>query len=174
MKTFKSILFQASALAILLLTSCAGTAPSAKFTQRLSADSILTAKDAVDVKVKAASGVTLAPHKIQRVEHLLTKKVSEKKHKNATNREPKSFDTVVTLTQYDEGNAFARAMLAGLGQMKIKSRVALYERSPRRKVGEFDLDKTFAWGGLYGGMTSMEDVEDGFTDGVANALTAKP
>jgi hypothetical protein len=38
-----------------------------------------------------------------------------------------------------------------------------------RKVAEFTADKTFAWGGIYGGSTSMEDVEHGFAEGIAEA-----
>ncbi len=37
-------------------------------------------------------------------------------------------------------------MLAGLGQAKIQSQIQLYETSPRQKVGDFELNKTFAWG----------------------------
>ncbi len=31
--------------------------------------------------------------------------------------------------------------------------------------------KTFAWGGIYGGVTRMEDVEQGLAGGIATAVT---
>jgi hypothetical protein len=38
---------------------------------------------------------------------------------------------------------------------------------------KFDLQKTFAWGGLYGASTTMEDIEDTFADGVAATVTGQ-
>ena len=63
-------------------------------------------------------------------------------------------------------------MLIGLGQLHVDATVRLLEL-PAKKVGEFTINKTFAWGGLYGGMTNMEDVERGFAEGVAAALTGQ-
>jgi hypothetical protein len=39
------------------------------------------------------------------------------------------------------------------------------------KISDFLVAKTFAWGGIYGASTSMEDIERTFADGVAAALT---
>ena len=64
-------------------------------------------------------------------------------------------------------------MLIGLGQIHVDATVRLLELPAKKKVGEFSINKTFAWGGLYGGMTNMEDVERGFADGVAAALTGQ-
>jgi hypothetical protein len=38
---------------------------------------------------------------------------------------------------------------------------------------DFDLQKTFAWGGIYGASTSMEQIEDTFADGVAATVTGQ-
>ncbi len=51
------------------------------------------------------------------------------------------------LTRYDKGNAFARAMLAGLGQIHIDGKVKLLEMP--------------------------EDIEMTLVDGVASALTGQ-
>jgi hypothetical protein len=64
-------------------------------------------------------------------------------------------------------------MLAGLGQIHVDATIRLLELPDNKKVGEFTVNKTFAWGGLYGGATSIEDVEKGFADGVAAALTGQ-
>jgi hypothetical protein len=62
-------------------------------------------------------------------------------------------------------------MMPGLGKIHIDTQVAVFELPTRKKVADFDVDKTFAWGGLYGGATSIGDVEKGFAEGVAEAVT---
>ena len=37
----------------------------------------------------------------------------------------------------------------------------------------FTIKKSFAWGGIYGGAVSMEDIERTFADGVAAAVTGQ-
>jgi hypothetical protein len=51
-------------------------------------------------------------------------------------------------------------------------------RTPRAlpahdRVEEFAVQKTFAWGGIYGASTTMEDIEQSFAEGIANALTGQ-
>ena len=40
-------------------------------------------------------------------------------------------------------------------------------------AGQFDLQKTFAWGGIYGASVSVETIEDTFADGVAETVTGQ-
>lgn len=51
--------------------------------------------------------------------------------------------------------------------------VSVFEMLGHTAVGEFTLKKTFAWGGIYGAATSIEDIEDTFADGVAAAVTGQ-
>ncbi len=64
-------------------------------------------------------------------------------------------------------------MLAGLGQIHIDGEVKLVELPDRKQVGVFSVSKTFAWGGIYGGSTGIEEIEQTFADGVAAALTGQ-
>jgi hypothetical protein len=64
-------------------------------------------------------------------------------------------------------------MLAGLGQIHIDGDVGVFSLPDHQKVGDFHLKKTFAWGGIYGGATSIEDIENTFADGVAAAVTGQ-
>lgn len=77
----------------------------------------------------------------------------------------------VTITRYQKGNAFARAMMAGLGQVHLDGHVVLARTSDGTTLSDFTMSKTFAWGGIYGASTSMEDIEHTFAEGVAEALT---
>jgi hypothetical protein len=38
---------------------------------------------------------------------------------------------------------------------------------------KFEMQKTFAWGGIYGGMTTIETIEDTFADAVAATVTGQ-
>jgi Domain of unknown function (DUF4410) len=79
---------------------------------------------------------------------------------------PGEVNVKMVFTEYDKGNAFARFMLAGLGQIRVGANVLLIEPASNRIVGEFQVSKDFAFGGLYGGTTRVEDVEDGFARSV--------
>lgn len=64
-------------------------------------------------------------------------------------------------------------MLAGLGQMHIDADVALIDPATDEQVAKYDVTKTFAWGGMYGGFTGIKDIEDGFAKAVASAIAER-
>jgi hypothetical protein len=73
---------------------------------------------------------------------------------------------VIHFTEFDRGSAFARAMLAGLGQIEITADVMLKDGSGTT-VADYKVSKDFALGGVAGATTTVEDVEDGFAKSVA-------
>jgi hypothetical protein len=77
------------------------------------------------------------------------------------------------LTRHERGNVVGRVLLAGLGQIHIEGRVSVFRMPAHTLVGEFALKKTFAWSGVDGGMTSVEDIEDTFAGGIAATLTGQ-
>lgn len=107
----------------------------------------------------------------------LTKRVQEaldsRKALTPAVGDKKSCAVDVTITKYDKGSAFARAMLAGLGQIHINAKVKVVRLPANEQISDFTINKTFAWGGVYGASTSVEDAEVGFAEGVANALTGQ-
>ena len=92
---------------------------------------------------------------------------------NSSNDRANKIRIEVVLKRYEKGNAFARAMLAGLGQIHIEGTVKVINCENENKICEFELDKTFAWGGIYGASTSMEDIERTFADGIAETVTGQ-
>lgn len=78
----------------------------------------------------------------------------------------------IHFTEFDRGNAFARFMLIGLGQIKIDATVQL-EDSSGKVVASYDVSKDFALGGVAGGTTTVEDVEEGFAKSVASVVAKK-
>lgn len=170
-KTFRFGVLLA-AISLLLLSSCASTSPdNAKFTETLSKEQYLDANDTASVKVEVNNNVIIEEHEKQRLARVLIKEINEQKIHNVDSADKREFELYVFMTRYDKGNAFARAMLAGLGQIHIDAKVSMFLLPERKKIAEFDIDKTFAWGGLYGGFTSIESVEEGFAKGVAEAVT---
>ena len=76
----------------------------------------------------------------------------------------------IVFTGYDEGSSFARFMLAGLGQIRIGTDVTLRDEITDELLGRYEVSKQFAFGGIYGGATDMEDVEEGLAKGIAEIL----
>lgn len=92
---------------------------------------------------------------------------------NASEPDQQTLHALVNITRYDEGNAFARFMLAGLGQMHIDAVVTLSDYQTNQEVATYEVTKTFAWGGIYGAGKSIKDIEDGFAKAVAASIGGK-
>jgi hypothetical protein len=78
----------------------------------------------------------------------------------------------IHFTRFDRGNAFARFMLIGLGQIRIEGTVDLVDASGAN-VAEYKVAKDFAIGGVVGATTTVNDVEDGFAKSVAEIVKSK-
>jgi hypothetical protein len=157
-----------------LLTGCASTSPRASFKEALPRELHIDANDTAGVRVEAADGIVVEEHEKQRLARVIQQKIDMQKLRNANAADKREFELAVLMTRYDKGNAFARALLAGIGRIHVDASVTVLALPQRRKVAEFDIDKTFAWGGIYGAVTRVEDVEEGFAEGVAEAVTHAP
>lgn len=87
---------------------------------------------------------------------------------------PPTLHMDILFTRYDEGNAGARFMLAGLGQIHLGTTVTLRDRASDQTIGVYDVSKQFAFGGIYGAMTDVRDVEAGLAAGIADILVPGP
>jgi len=152
---------------------CASTPPEPKFAHAMVANSRIAASDTVDVVVDAADKVNVLPVERERVAEKIKAKIDERKVKNAAAPSARAVQVTLHLTRYEKGNAFARAMLAGLGQIHLDGTVSVYQMPDHVLLEDFDLQKTFAWGGMYGAATSMETIEDTFADGIAATVTGQ-
>jgi len=95
---------------------------------------------------------------------------------NSSGQESDNLQVSVIIKRYYEGNAFARSMLAGLGLMNIGADVILsdpVDPVTKEKIASYEVNKIFAWGGLYGATTRITDIEDGFAQAVAAAIPGK-
>ncbi len=119
----------------------------------------------------AAPGVVMTPedlsHIAREVQVELASRYPDRLMAAGGSRRSGAVNVKLVITRFDKGDAIARAMLAGLGQIHIDGNVLLVDVSTGRTVATFAVSKTFAWGGLYGATTSIEDVEAGFARSVA-------
>lgn len=152
------------------MTGCASHAPSADFILSPPQQQRVDANDVVAVKLDLASKVEMTQIDQQRLTKLISKQIDSKKRENVQAAEPKQYEFDVTITQYEKGNAFARLMLAGLGQIHLDGHIIVWSLPAREKYAEFKVEKTFAWGGLVGASTHIEEVEPAFAESIANAV----
>jgi hypothetical protein len=157
----------------LLAAGCATTPPIAKFSQHSTAHAVIRTADTASITVDAHAGVSMADFEKTRVTERIKMKLAEKQALNPPLADPSQYQIDVTITRYEKGSAFARAMLAGLGQMHLDGLVKVYGLPAHDAIEEFVVQKTFAWGGIYGASTTMEDIEQTFAEGIANALTGR-
>lgn len=122
--------------------------------------------------------VQLTPTDKDRISRLIVDTIRKKdparfKEINLPNTSPQTLRATVVVLTYEKGNAFARFMSAGLGQIRIESQVVLQDHGTGDALGRYEVTKTFAWGGIYGASTSIEDVEEGFAGAVADLLLGR-
>jgi Domain of unknown function (DUF4410) len=160
-------------VSVTLMSGCASTTPKAEYSKDLTTQYRIDAYDRPQVNVNASAGIEITDLEKQRIAQLITSDLDVMRLHNAANSDPKDCIVDVTITRYQKGNAFARAMLAGLGQIHIDAHVKILTGRNNEKLADFTLTKTFAWGGIYGAATSMEDIEKTFASGVAASLTGQ-
>ena len=166
------------ALTVLVVTGCASTGASVKPAGLEQRPLDLAAYRSLGLQVTKAKEVTVAEADLERIAGRIVdairktqpERFQEINAASPADPEAPTVQVTVQLTRYDKGSAFARAMLAGLGQIHVDAKVILKDRATDGTLGEFDVKKTFAWGGIYGGTTTIEDVEVGFAAGVASLL----
>jgi hypothetical protein len=160
-------------VSVTLMSACASTTPKPEYSKDLTTQYRIDADDRPQVNVNASAGIEITDLEKQRIAQLITNDLEVMRLHNAANSDPKDCVVDVTITRYQKGNAFARAMLAGLGQIHIDAHVKILTGTNNEKLADFTLTKTFAWGGIYGAATSMEDIEKTFASGVAASLTGQ-
>ena len=158
------------AISLFVVNGCTATsAPSPDKVQRYDKNIKIMANDTVNVNVASNKDVNITDIEKRRLAQKIKNEIDTLKVKNANTPTPSYYNLYLTLEEYSKGNAFARFLLAGLGQIRITATANLYKSNS--KVSDFKINKTFAWGGLYGASQDIEDVETGFAKGVAEVVT---
>jgi uncharacterized protein DUF4410 len=161
----------------LFVAGCAGSAGSAKPLTVAAKPEILARYTkvalATSVQGDQASKMTAADR--ERIAALVARKVRERAPSRfsdlaATTTDAETLHVTIAFTRYDEGSAFGRFMLAGVGQIHIDGEITLEDRALQTVIGKVEVTKTFAWGGIYGATTGIKEVEEGFAEAVAKVV----
>lgn len=165
-------------LLVALISGCAGTGGSYKSKEPPLSNERAARYTELFIQTQSGENVKLAQESIDRITKLIIDNIrsdQNNRFQTINNDAPgaTTLKAAVIINRYEEGNAFARAMLAGLGQMHIDADVVLYDHASQEKLTQYEVNKTFAWGGAYGGLTTIKDVEVGFSKAVADSILGK-
>jgi hypothetical protein len=159
----------------LLTYGCAGTPASYKTIQDVKEGVVLISYENLEIKTSAGAEVVMTEHEMARIVGHIKANLREKSPgcfseicDDCSN--PSTLVLKVGFTRYDKGNAFARSMLAGLGQIHIDAEVTLEDKTTKEVLAKHEVKKTFAWGGMYGGTTRIEDVEPAFAEAIVSII----
>jgi hypothetical protein len=153
-------------LFVLVIIGCASDAPHVRYAQPMPPGARILQDDKVYPTITADPGIRISAYEKDRFAGQIVRAIRETARGSA--KTPFSYVIQVHLTKYGRGSAVARAILAGLGEMHIEGDVSVLQSDVR--IAQFRIEKTFAWGGIYGATTGIADVEKGFAQGVANAV----
>lgn len=128
-----------------------------------------------EVTAEAAPGIAMTPDDFDRIVRHVKAEIAAQKPESFTDPGAPSprMKLKLIFTRYDEGSAGARFILAGLGQIRIDADVLFIDDATGQVLGRYQVSKQFAFGGLYGGFTRVEDVEKGFAKSVADIFQQK-
>ena len=170
-----NVIFLLSLVLITLMAGCASTGGSHKLVTAPMSSTQAGKYTALMVSVQAAPNVALS----QSDSFRMTKLIVEDVKSDASNRfkginplvpNSTTLEASVVIKRYDEGDAFYRLMLMGLGQIHIDAEVALVDSATKNKLAQYEVTKTFAWGGYFGALIGIKDVEVGFCKAVADSI----
>ena len=159
----------------LISYGCASTPASHKTLQTLEQGVVLTKYENLEIQTNAQSNVAISDSEMERIANhiktqLLTNKPNCFSEISDNCSEPSTLVLNIKFTKYEKGNAFARAMLAGLGQIHIDANVTIQDKTTQKILAKHEVKKTFAWGGVYGGSTRIEDLEPAFAEAIVQIV----
>jgi hypothetical protein len=165
-------------LAATILTGCASSGGSHNVVGAPISPTLTAKYSDLQLIVQPTHGISLNPYDTDRITKLISDNIKTENPSrfntiNAATTNPKTLKASVMIKNYEEGSAFSRSMLAGVGQMHIDADVILSDATSNEKLAQHEVTKTFAWGGIYGAVTNIKDVEVGFCKAVAESILGK-
>ena len=161
---------------ILFLTAACGTTTLNLKSTAYVVD--LTQYKSITVQTSTAQGVVVPEPAQSRIKGLIKSEILEcckERFENISLGDPGGKDLLlnVKFTIYEEGNRFARFMLAGLGSMQIHADIEIKDATSGQQIYGGEAGKTFAWGGVYGAVTGMDDLEKGLAKEIITGLRTR-
>lgn len=154
---------------LLLLAGCAGSAAKPDVVHAMASTQSQGLRLS-NITAEAKSGVAMTGADLDRIVAQVKADITARDPNIFVDKTASPNVMKIEFTEYDSGSAFARFMLMGLGQIKIDADVTIVDSTNNQIIGEYDVSKDFAFGGIYGGVTRIEDVEKGFAKSVAEIV----
>ena len=153
------------------LSGCAGSVAAPVSVQALSAQQKMMLRIA-DVSAETKAGVVMTPMDLDRLSQRVKAELTALTPSVIGPADASAAKVKLVFTRYERGSAAARALLIGLGQIRIDADVVVVDASGTT-VGQYQVAKQFALGGIAGAVTSTDDVEEGFAKSVAEIFKSK-
>ncbi len=156
-----------------LLTGCGTTALVHK---GVDSKEVLDRYQTLTIKSSAAQGIVMTEAAQERIEELvkanLEGKYCPKRFKSISTKEagPDDLLLLINYTDYNEGSKFGRFMLAGIGGIKIHADILVRNTKSEENLCQAEVGKTFHWGGIYGAMTDITEIEKWFAEEIAKTF----
>jgi hypothetical protein len=167
----KSILFPI----LFLIAGCGTTTLNLRSTENV-VD--LNEYKSITIQTSTAQGVAVPEPAQSRIKRLIKSEILDcckERFENISLGDSGAKDLLlnVKFTIYEEGNRFARFMLAGLGSMQIHAEIEIKDAASGQRIYGGDAGKTFGWGGIYGAVTGMDDLENGLAKEIIAGLRTR-
>jgi hypothetical protein len=152
-------------LAALLLSACAGSVTAPVAIQAIAPDKISGGRIS-GITAEAMPGLEMTRYDLDRIVSDVKSEIAqavpgalvESANSAGPARGGPALKIKLLFTRYDAGNAFARFMMAGLGQIRIDADVIFLDGNTGDAIAKYQVSKDFSFGGIYGGTTRIEDV----------------
>lgn len=151
------------------LAGCAGSVAAPEVVRALPADQRANLRLG-RVTTEAAQGVAISSADTDRITQLVTAGIQAVAPGVLDGAAAQGKTMRIVITRYDEGSSGGRLMLAGVGQIRLDGDVTIVDRVSGGTLAEYKVSKQFAFGGIYGALTSIKDVEKGFAQSVAQLV----
>ena len=157
------------------LSGCAGDVARPVSVQALDQQQRMAIRLA-DVSAETKSGVVMTPMDLERISERVKAELAALSPSVMvpanTPADASAARMKLVFTRYERGSAAARALLIGLGQIRIDADVMLVDAGGQT-IGQYQVAKQFALGGIAGAATTPQDVEEGFAKSVAEIFRAR-
>ncbi len=162
-------------ITVLLVVAIAnGCASSPGGTTRVTQEGVkLTNFSKLSLEVKSGDDVSITPAERERILNLTIGKIkkdepSRFKEINSPTPSPSTLHVSINVTRYEKTN-----VIVGLGQLRIDAEVVLEDREKQEALAKYKVTKASAFGGIFGGVSKIEDVEEDFANAIAALLLGK-
>ena len=160
---------------LFLIAACGTTTLNLKSTEYV-VD--LSQYKSITIQTSTAQSVAVPEPSQSRIKGLIKSEIlacCRERFENISLGDPGANDLLlnVKFTIYEEGNRFARFMLAGLGSMQLHADIEIKHAATGKLIYGGDAGKTFAWGGIYGAVTGMDELELGLAKEIVTGLRTR-